>query len=74
MVRGSSSLYLLLLDREAVWKMAKLVADLPTKFKGIHYCYDNAKVKMLFALAMYVWEKHARIRCRLHCGKTNSRR
>lgn len=56
-------------DREAVWRMAKLVGDLPTKFKGVHYCYDNDNVKMLFALAMFVWERQTRIRCRIHCGK-----
>lgn len=55
-------------DREAVWRMAKLVGDLPTKFKGVHYCYDNENVKMLFALAMFVWERQTRIRCRIHCG------
>lgn len=59
------------LDREAVWKMAKLVGALPTKFKGMHYCYDNANVKMLFTLAMYVWERQTRIRCRQHCGKAD---
>ena len=56
------------LDRQAVWKMAKLLGELPTKFRGIHYCYDNENVKLLFALAMYVWERQLRIRCRLHCG------
>jgi hypothetical protein len=60
-------------DREAVWTMAKLVGDLPTKFCGIHYCYDNERVKMLFSIAMFVWEKHARIRCRIHYGKLKQR-
>jgi len=56
-------------DREAVWKMAKLLGDLPTKFRGIHYCYENERVKLLFTIAKYVWEKATRIRCRTHCGK-----
>lgn len=69
--RSSSSL-MSCADREAVWRMAKLVGDLPTKFRGIHYCYDNENVKMLFSIAMYVWEKHARIRCRTHFGTLNN--
>ncbi len=52
-----------------MWKMAKLVEDLPTNFKGVHYCYDNERVKMLFSLAMFVWERQTRVRCRIHCGK-----
>jgi len=55
-------------DREAVWKMAKLVGSLPTNFRGMHYCYDNERVKFLFNLAMFVWERQTRIRCRTHNG------
>ena len=55
-------------DREAVWKNAKLLSYLPMRFQGIHYCYDNEKVRLLFAFAMFVFEKNARIRCRHHFG------
>lgn len=50
--------------------MAKLVAALPTNVKAMHYCYDNEKVKMLFSIAMFVWERSTRIRCRLHYGRS----
>mmetsp|Transcript_19560 Transcript_19560/g.36480 ORF Transcript_19560/g.36480 Transcript_19560/m.36480 type:complete len:489 (+) Transcript_19560:119-1585(+) len=55
-------------DREAVWKAAKIVSILPVRFTGIHYCYDDEKIRLLFGLAMFVFNKNARIRCRLHFG------
>jgi hypothetical protein len=55
-------------DREAVWKAAKIVSVLPFRFPGIHYCYDDENLRMLFGLAMYVFNKNSRIRCRLHFG------
>ena len=55
-------------DREAVWKAAKIVSILPLRFTGVHYCFDDERVKTLFSLAMYVFSKNARMRCRLHCG------
>jgi hypothetical protein len=55
-------------DRETVWKVAKTVTMMPFRLMGIHYCYDDEKVKMLFSLAMYVFNKNARIRCRIHFG------
>ena len=55
-------------DREAVWKAAKLVSILPVRFTGIHYCFSDEKVQLLFSLAMFVFNKNARIRCRLHMG------
>jgi hypothetical protein len=55
-------------DREAVWKAAKLVSIVPLRFTGVHYCYDDEKIRMLFGVAMYVLNRNARIRCRLHFG------
>ena len=55
-------------DREAVWKAAKLVSIIPLRFTGVHYCYDDEKIRMLFGVAMYVFNKNARVRCRLHFG------
>jgi hypothetical protein len=58
-----------LLDREAVWSQAKLVSIIPIRFKGMHYCYDDDKIRMLFSIAMFVFERNTRIRCRMHFGK-----
>lgn len=55
-------------DREAVWKAAKIVSILPIRFMGVHYCFDDENLRLLFSLAMFVFNKNARIRCRLHCG------
>lgn len=55
-------------DREAVWRSAKLVSILPLRFTAVHYCFDDEKVQLLFSLAMFVFNKNARIRCRLHFG------
>ena len=55
-------------DREAVWKAAKLVSILPFRFTAIHYCFSDEKVQLLFSLAKFVFNKSARIRCRLHMG------
>ncbi|KAG7355082.1 hypothetical protein IV203_004438 [Nitzschia inconspicua] len=55
-------------DREAVWKAAKIVSILPLRFTGVHYCFDDERVKTLFNLAMYVFNRNARMRCRVHCG------
>jgi hypothetical protein len=55
-------------DREAVWKAAKIVSVLPLRFTGVHYCFDDERVKTLFNLAMYVFNRNARMRCRLHFG------
>jgi hypothetical protein len=55
-------------DSEAVRKAAKLVSIIPLRFTAVHYCFDDEKLKMLFALAMFVFNKNARIRTRLHFG------
>ena len=55
-------------DREAVWKNAKLLAAIPIAFKSLHYCYDDEKVRTLFQVAMLVFNRHARFRCRFHFG------
>lgn len=55
-------------DREAVWKAAKMVSIIPLRFTAVHYCFDDEKLRMLFSVAMFVFNKNARIRCRLHFG------
>lgn len=55
-------------DRQAVWKNALLVSVLPIRFTGVHYCYDDEKLRAVFFVAMVVFEKAARIRSRFHLG------
>ncbi|MGK3735664.1 MAG: hypothetical protein ACI90V_002505, partial [Bacillariaceae sp.] len=55
-------------DRQAVWKNALLVSVLPLRFTGVHYCYDDEKLRAVFFVAMVVFEKAARIRSRFHLG------
>jgi hypothetical protein len=55
-------------DREAVWRAAKIVSILPVRFTAVHYCFDDEKIRLLFSLAMFVFNKNARIRCRIHFG------
>jgi hypothetical protein len=55
-------------DREGVWRAAKGVSVLPFRFTAVHYCFDDERVETLFNLAMYVFNRNARMRCRTHCG------
>jgi hypothetical protein len=55
-------------DRQAILKNAQLVTTLPLRFTAVHYCYDDEKLRGLFYVAMYVFQKAARIRCRFHLG------
>jgi hypothetical protein len=55
-------------DRESVWRAAKGVSILPFRFTAVHYCFDDERVETLFSLAMYVFNRNARMRCRTHCG------
>ena len=55
-------------DRQAVFKNAQLVSALPLRFTGVHYCYDDEKLRGLFYVAMYIFQKAARVRCRFHLG------
>mmetsp|Transcript_87484 Transcript_87484/g.131231 ORF Transcript_87484/g.131231 Transcript_87484/m.131231 type:complete len:468 (+) Transcript_87484:35-1438(+) len=55
-------------DREAVWKNAKLLSAIPVRFKCLHYCYDDEKVRTLFQVAMLVFNRSERFRCRFQFG------
>lgn len=55
-------------DREAMLKSGRLMFSLPMRVAGVHYCYDDEKLKPLFYVAMYAVQKAARLRCRFHCG------
>lgn len=55
-------------NRSAVFRSSKLVSSLPIKITGVHYCFDEEKMKGLFYLAMYAAEKAARLRVRFHSG------
>jgi hypothetical protein len=55
-------------DRQAVWKNALLVSVLPLRFTGVHYCYDDEKLRAVIFVAMVVFQKAARIRTRFHLG------
>lgn len=55
-------------DRHAILRNAQLVSALPLRFTAVHYCYDDEKLLAIFYVAMYVFEKAARIRTRFHLG------
>ena len=55
-------------NRQAIMRNAQLVSALPLKFSAVHYCFDEENVRGIFYLAMYVFQKAARIRCRFHLG------
>ena len=55
-------------DRQAVWRNAKICSVLPMRFAAMHYCYDDPSVRMLLSLAMFVFERSIRFRCRTHFG------
>jgi hypothetical protein len=56
-------------DRHAVWKNGKLCASVPLRFVAMHYCYDDPRMKTLLNVAMFVFGRHIRMRCRTHCGQ-----
>jgi hypothetical protein len=56
-------------DRHAVFKNGKLCAALPLRFVAMHYCYDDPRMKTLLNVAMFVFGRHIRMRCRTHCGQ-----
>mmetsp|Transcript_35127 Transcript_35127/g.85000 ORF Transcript_35127/g.85000 Transcript_35127/m.85000 type:complete len:685 (+) Transcript_35127:147-2201(+) len=49
-------------------KLANLDLTLPCRFSAVHYAYDDDKLKMIFGLAVKVFNKNTRLRCRLHYG------
>ena len=55
-------------DRQAILRNAQLVSALPLRFSAVHYCYDDEKLRGIFYVAMYAFQKAARIRCRFHLG------
>jgi len=55
-------------DRQAILRAAQLVSALPLRFTAVHYCYDDETLRGIFYVAMYVFEKAARIRSRFHLG------
>jgi hypothetical protein len=57
------------LDRQAVWGIQKLRRVLPMRVVGMHYCYDDFKMRPMMTLAMLVMGSHGRMRFRAHYGK-----
>ena len=55
-------------NRETTLKIAQLVSIVPFRFTGVHFCYDDEKLRAVFFVAMYVFQKAARIRTRFHLG------
>jgi hypothetical protein len=56
-------------DPPAVFKNGRLCAALPLRFVAMHYCYDDPSKGALLNIAMFVFGRHMRMRCRTHYGK-----
>mmetsp|Transcript_10934 Transcript_10934/g.31344 ORF Transcript_10934/g.31344 Transcript_10934/m.31344 type:complete len:811 (+) Transcript_10934:50-2482(+) len=54
------------IDHVAAWKNGKLFACLPYRLVALHYCYDNANLRLLLSLTLF--DKHTRTRFRHHFG------
>ena len=55
-------------DRTAVLKTGQTFFSIPTRMTGVHYCYDDEKLRPLFFIAMFAVQKAARLRVRFHLG------
>ena len=55
-------------DRAGTWKMTKLIAALPVRAVGVHFCYNNPILKALSDLAMLVGGQRTRTHMRMHSG------
>jgi hypothetical protein len=56
-------------DRGAVWVIQKLIRALPMRIGGIHFCYDDFKLRPMISVAMLLMGAHRRVRFRAHYGK-----
>jgi hypothetical protein len=56
-------------DRPAAWAIQKIMKVLPMRMVGIHFCYDDFKIRPMMSLAMLVMGAHRRVRFRAHYGK-----
>jgi hypothetical protein len=56
------------LDRQAAWSISKLKNVLPLRVVGLHYSYDDFKMRPMMALATLVMKSHGRTRFRAHYG------
>jgi hypothetical protein len=57
------------MDIQAVWGVMKLRRVLPFRVVGMHYCYDDFKMRPMMTLAMLIMGSHGRMRFRAHYGK-----
>jgi hypothetical protein len=58
-----------LVDRPAVWAIQRLRKVLPMRVVGMHYCYDDFKMRPMMSIAMLVMGATGRVRFRAHYGK-----
>ena len=55
-------------DRMAVYAIQKVRKVLPMRVMGMHYCYDDFKLRPMMTLAMLVMGATGRVRFRAHYG------
>jgi len=55
-------------DRTAILKTGQTFFSIPARMTGVHYCYDDEKLRPLFYIAMFAVQKAARLRARFHLG------
>ena len=56
--------------RESVWAVAQLVNVMPIRLTAAHFCYDNAVMAVLGAIARVAVNTFTRVRVRTHYGKS----
>ena len=55
-------------DRTAVWTTQRVRKTLPIRVTGMHYCYDDFKMRPMMSIAMLVMGATSRVRFRAHYG------
>ena len=55
-------------DLQVVQKCGKLRTALPARFDSLHACYNDPRILPFVSLAVFLMEKHSRVRFRAHYG------
>jgi hypothetical protein len=59
-------------DRTAAWCVSQMRKILPMRIIGMHYCYDDFRMRPMMAVAMLVMGGANRVRFRAHYGKNQT--
>ena len=58
-----------IVDRTMAWNVSQLRKVLPMRITGVHYCYDDFKMRPMITVATLVMGTTNRVRFRSHYGK-----